>query len=249
MGEVILITGKREVETMMTGAPGVNRRGEDRDQRQARIESAAEQVFASRGVAAATMDDIARQSGVSKGALYLHFESKEQLYLQLALRALRELLSQLELLPPVGTGFERISAIVRTYAEFSLNNPARFRMAGAWMARDWQLPATDPLATEYAEVIKRGLRLAVDAFEMGKSDGSIGGHLNTQLTILQTIGGIHGIAELYAKLGEDSQEMPPQLDPQLWAGLLPNANSQPPTPDVIVTSYVELLLTSIGAAQ
>lgn len=38
---------------------------------------AAEHVFAERGLAGAKVEDIARRAGVSKGAFYLHFESKE----------------------------------------------------------------------------------------------------------------------------------------------------------------------------
>lgn len=38
---------------------------------------AAEEVFAERGLASARVEDIARLAGVSKGAFYLHFESKE----------------------------------------------------------------------------------------------------------------------------------------------------------------------------
>jgi AcrR family transcriptional regulator len=38
---------------------------------------AAEDVFAERGIAGAKVEDIARKAGLSKGAFYLHFESKE----------------------------------------------------------------------------------------------------------------------------------------------------------------------------
>lgn len=38
---------------------------------------AAEEVFAERGLAGAKVEDIAKRAGVSKGAFYLHFESKE----------------------------------------------------------------------------------------------------------------------------------------------------------------------------
>jgi AcrR family transcriptional regulator len=38
---------------------------------------AAEDVFAERGVVGAKVEDIARKAGLSKGAFYLHFESKE----------------------------------------------------------------------------------------------------------------------------------------------------------------------------
>ena len=44
---------------------------------------AAEEVFAARGLAGAKVEEIARQAGVSKGAFYLHFESKEAALKQL----------------------------------------------------------------------------------------------------------------------------------------------------------------------
>src|SRR5438093_8183572 len=45
-----------------------------------RIVSAANQVFAEKGYRQATMDDVAKKIGVSKGALYLYFASKEELF-------------------------------------------------------------------------------------------------------------------------------------------------------------------------
>ena len=44
------------------------------------IVEAAMAVFAERGFAAAKLDDIARRAGVSKGALYLYFETKEDIF-------------------------------------------------------------------------------------------------------------------------------------------------------------------------
>jgi AcrR family transcriptional regulator len=41
---------------------------------------AALEVFAERGFAAARLEDIARRAGVSKGALYLYFETKEDIF-------------------------------------------------------------------------------------------------------------------------------------------------------------------------
>jgi len=45
-----------------------------------RILDAAFEVFAEKGYPASTMDDIAEKVGVSKGALYLYFRSKEELF-------------------------------------------------------------------------------------------------------------------------------------------------------------------------
>ena len=44
------------------------------------ILDAAWAVFAERGFARAKLDDVARRAGVSKGTLYLYFDSKERLF-------------------------------------------------------------------------------------------------------------------------------------------------------------------------
>lgn len=62
---------------MDAGAPKFRRRKADRP---AEIVAAALQVFAEKGFAAAKLDDIAARAGVSKGAVYLYFETKEDVF-------------------------------------------------------------------------------------------------------------------------------------------------------------------------
>jgi AcrR family transcriptional regulator len=50
------------------------------EQRRAQIIEAATTVFARFGFSKARMDDIAEESGLSKGALYLYFKSKEEIF-------------------------------------------------------------------------------------------------------------------------------------------------------------------------
>lgn len=44
---------------------------------------AARRLFFDRGFKAVTVDDIAEKAGVSKGSIYLCFESKEEIYAQI----------------------------------------------------------------------------------------------------------------------------------------------------------------------
>lgn len=50
------------------------------EQRPGEIAAAALLVFSEKGFAAARMDDVAARAGISKGALYLYFDSKEALF-------------------------------------------------------------------------------------------------------------------------------------------------------------------------
>lgn len=59
------------------GEPKFRRRKADRP---GEIIEAAMAVFAERGFAAARLEEIARRAGVSKGALYLYFETKEEIF-------------------------------------------------------------------------------------------------------------------------------------------------------------------------
>lgn len=62
---------------MQAGSPKWRRRSQARP---GEIVQAALEVFAEKGFAAAKLDDIAARAGISKGALYLYFETKEDIF-------------------------------------------------------------------------------------------------------------------------------------------------------------------------
>ncbi len=66
------------------------------EQRKSQIIQAAEEVFTKKGFDEARMDDIAEQTGLSKGALYLYFKSKDDVILAILDRMFRLEFRQLE---------------------------------------------------------------------------------------------------------------------------------------------------------
>ncbi|CAA0113494.1 Uncharacterised protein [Starkeya nomas] len=68
-----------------TPSRGGVRRGRDGADTRARIEAVALELFAGKGVAGTSVRDIAQGVGVSEGALYRHFASKEELARELFL--------------------------------------------------------------------------------------------------------------------------------------------------------------------
>jgi AcrR family transcriptional regulator len=66
--------------------------------RPAEIVEAALEAFAERGFAAAKLEDVARRAGVSKAALYLYFETKEELFRAVARTAVAANLDAIEAL-------------------------------------------------------------------------------------------------------------------------------------------------------
>jgi AcrR family transcriptional regulator len=61
---------------------------------------AAESIFATKGLAAAKVEDITALAGVSKGAFYLHFEGKEDCFRQIVEAFLAQMAARIE--PPPG---------------------------------------------------------------------------------------------------------------------------------------------------
>ena len=51
-----------------------------KDARPAELTRAALELFVERGYAATRLEDVAKRAGVSKGTLYLYFDSKEELF-------------------------------------------------------------------------------------------------------------------------------------------------------------------------
>src|SRR4030088_1383250 len=92
------------------------RRRTEKDARAARIMTAAANVFARRGVENATMEMIAREAKVAVGTIYLHFASRDEVYLNLRedrLGAAYREVKTLRLKP-----LEEIRALARVYIEY-----------------------------------------------------------------------------------------------------------------------------------
>ena len=66
------------------------------DERKHQIMNAAERVFTKKGLDQARMDDIAEETGLSKGTLYLYFKSKDDLVIAILDRIFQGVFQQLE---------------------------------------------------------------------------------------------------------------------------------------------------------
>ncbi len=86
----------------MTTAAARPRRRQPPDVRREQILDAAEAVLLERGLAAATVADVAAAAGVAKGTVYLYFDSKAELLAGLRARYLERLTAALD--GPLGPG-------------------------------------------------------------------------------------------------------------------------------------------------
>jgi AcrR family transcriptional regulator len=99
--------------------------GGKRERTQHALVRAAVQVFSARGVAAATIQEVAQVAGMTAGTVYNHFESKEALLERVAVVLAESLCRAIgESSAGVADGAERVAMGQRRYVQLAAESPA-----------------------------------------------------------------------------------------------------------------------------
>jgi len=141
-----------------------------KEARPGEIVAAALELFVERGFAATKLADVARRAGVTKGTVYLYFDSKEALFKAVVRETIVPVIAQGEALAQsfAGSARELLEQLVREYwrliGETKLAGIPKLMMAEA---------ATFPELTRfyYDEVVTRGHRLMAGVIERGIKSG------------------------------------------------------------------------------
>jgi AcrR family transcriptional regulator len=137
---------------------GAARREREKAQRRDDILRAAKDVFFSRGFHAATVDDVAVEAEVSKGTVYLYFDTKETILAHLLLEGLEALVAELEAAYAIDQPLDaamRLRRIAVAYLNFFQTSPDYYRLLMAFDRGQFQA-SIDPGV--YQDVLARSLR-------------------------------------------------------------------------------------------
>jgi TetR/AcrR family transcriptional regulator len=137
------------------------------------IFDAAEPRFLAQGFHGTTVEEIAQAADVSVGSIYVHFGSKEGLYLALIERALdvQERYMEEAFRPTLSLG-QQLFAAGWAYLRFYLDHPGYFRIL-AFPHVDAQAPDDRAFATQrLAERAEAGVRRVASIIELGVKTGA-----------------------------------------------------------------------------
>lgn len=142
----------------------------------ARIERAALSLFCARGVDAVTTREIAGASGVSEGALYRHYPSKESLAETMFFAIHKRLADEIRAAAAKGGGIEaQTRAIVAAYARVADDDWTLFSYH--LLATHRFLPFTDASARQTEEnpvvLVEHLIKAAIDKGDLPKSDPAL----------------------------------------------------------------------------
>lgn len=189
------------------------RKEREKEQRRQAIIAAAEQVFFSRGFDESTMDDVAAQAELSKGTLYLYFNSKIELHWEIMKKGMA-ILSEaiLKSISADANALDNLRKMGEVFYRFSSEEPMYFNSMMFFEGKDLELLhfeqkeldssfQTSPIKILY-EVIESGI---IDGSV--RNDFSVPAMANTlwaqTLGVLQVIRNKREVFELFQLSGQE----------------------------------------------
>ncbi|MEZ5073001.1 MAG: TetR/AcrR family transcriptional regulator [Bacteroidales bacterium] len=154
---------------------GITERKErEKQQRREEIIRAAEDVFFTKGIDLATMDDVAERAELSKGTLYLYFRNKEDLYVavaQSAIDLLRRSMDGIEDGPD--PALDKLQAMGRQTVRFARSHPNH--MKAILLLEGFEVKQSGVTIHDVKEAILRDspVGLLIRILEQGISEGLI----------------------------------------------------------------------------
>ena len=211
------------IETGTNGARAASLKERQREERAALILRAASDLLIEKGYHDASMDEIAARVGISKGALYLHFASKEALVVRLLEQEIAEYLALIDQVVrqrlTVRARLERI--LLETYTTIDgrhhlllILRSMGWNRSVIWERLEKQLPL--------AELTERLANL----FEEGKQSGELDTTIATSVMVALFL----SLMRMYGdRQFEESQPLSPQAFVAAVCQILFQGLSAPPS--------------------
>lgn len=181
------------------------RRQREREQRRNDIIDAAEQVFFSKGLANATMDEVAEVAELSKGTIYLYFRSKDELYLAIIYRGcliLRDMFTRA--VNSVATGLQKVHAIGRAYHQFFREYTNYFNAVLYYEHHEPNIAEADENSLEVAcaRLSDDIFDIVIAALQTGISDGTIRKNIDPRKVAFVLWGQTTGLLQIVSMKGQ-----------------------------------------------
>lgn len=185
------------------------------------IMDSAEGLFATKGYNGTSMNDIVKESGVSKGAIYGHFESKEQLFLSLwerqttmGIEQLRQMFSQDE------TAVDKLKRVADMTMATSCDCPRELgRMQIEFMVAASRMESIGPGMMKRYETVHTFIK---EIFDEGLRNGEFKADTDTESLTSLLFAALDGLGLHYATLGIkfDSRRLQDTLMKMVLEGIL-----------------------------
>ena len=182
------------------------KRKKGKENRKNAILKAARRLFFDRGFKAVTVDNIAAKAEVSKGSIYLCFESKEEIYAQILISDNIELYERIKNFSRTeASAAQLLLEFARIYVDYFLNNNELFRILMTFMMQTSQMNLVEKQKDELIRSTNQNIKIISEIIQKGIDAGEfspIGDIRQTQNGIW---GMLNGIISLYLFTGNPTK--------------------------------------------
>jgi len=182
------------------------RRKKEKENRKNAILKAARKLFFDRGFKSVTVDSIASKAELSKGSIYLYFDSKEEIYTQILIADTMEFHKSI-------SNFSTIEApassllidFAKVYVDYFLNDQELFRIFMNFMLRAEQMNLTNEQHNHLIGMTNENIQIIAQILQKGIDSGEFSPGINVRHSQNAIWGLLNGIISLYLFTGNQAK--------------------------------------------
>lgn len=181
------------------------RRKREKEGRKNAILKAARKLYFEKGFQSITVENIAKEAELSKGTVYLYFNSKEEIYAQVLLGDIDKFNNSLS---NIFRGDESAAEMLKHFAEiyitFFLNDRELFRILMTFMLHIDHLYFSEELTGQLIQTTNKTMNVIEQIFQKGIDSGEFLPHINSRQNRNALWGFMNGIISLHIFTGKES---------------------------------------------
>jgi AcrR family transcriptional regulator len=182
------------------------KREKRKENRKNTILAVARRLFFDQGFKAVTIDNIAEKAEVSKGSVYLCFESKEEIYAQILISdniALYERIKNFS--AKEGTASQLLMEFARIYVDYFLNDNELFRILMTFMMQTSQMNLVEKQKDELIRSTNQNIIIISEIIQKGIDSGEFSPISDIRQMQNAIWGMLNGIISLYIFTGNPTK--------------------------------------------
>jgi AcrR family transcriptional regulator len=182
------------------------RRKRERENRKGAILKAARRLFFEKGFKTVTVESIAKKAELSKGSIYLYYNSKEEIYTQILLSDIDKFHERIaDVLPSSSTASEALLQLANIYVDFFLSDRELFRILMTFMLHTTDMNLPEDLNSHIIKTTNKTINIIEQVFKYGIERGEFPEMLNLRLNRNAIWGMLNGIISLHLFTGNEAK--------------------------------------------
>ncbi len=182
------------------------RRKREKNVRKGIILKSARKLFFERGFKSVTVESIAKKAELSKGAVYLYFKSKDEIYTQILLEDIDKFHKRVSGL--FGNGSSASAILFRLsdiYVDFFLKDKELFRILMTFMLNANHRNLPEEVENHIIKTTNKTIDIIEKIFQFGIENGEFPSTINLRQNRNAVWGLLNGIISLYLFTGSESR--------------------------------------------